>query len=249
MIIEYHRPETITDAQKLLARKTPRTLPMGGGTVLNQPAAEAFAVVDVQALGLNQIAGRGNQLEIGAAATLQALLTAPESPATLRQVIRHEAAYNQRHMATVAGALVAADGRSPFAALMLALGAELHLADETSRPLGEFLPLRADIPAGYLMTKLTIPLNTKLAYHYVARTPADRPIVCAATAQWPSGRTRLVLGGYGQTPLLALDGPNALGAPIAARDAYREAADQWASAEYRSDMAEILAKRCIKNAG
>mgnify|MGYP002640101757 CR=1 FL=1 len=248
MIIEYHRPETIEAALGLLARKQPHTVPLGGGTVLNQPSDTPLAVVDVQSLGLNQIIGRGNSLEIGAAVTLQALLNAPQTPLALKDAIRHEAAFNQRHMATVAGTLVAADGRSPFAAVMLALGAELMIAGDTQPAisLGEFLPLRADSPTNSLITQVTIPLNTKLSYQYVARTPADVPIVCAAAVQWPSGRTRLVLGGFGKSPLLALDGPNALGAPIAARDAYSEAGDTWASAAYRSDVAETLAKRCIK---
>jgi len=79
----------------------------------------------------------------------------------------------------------------------------------------------------------------------VARSPADLPIVCAAVAKWPSGRTRVILGGYGESPLLAMDGPNPQGADIAARDAYREAGDQWASAEYRSDVAAKLTRRCI----
>ncbi|MBT3390064.1 MAG: hypothetical protein HN413_06605 [Chloroflexi bacterium] len=249
MIIEYHRPETIEAALALLARKEPRTVPLGGGSVLNQPSDIPVAVVDVQSLGLNQIAARGNKLEIGAAATLQALLDTPEAPLALKDAIRHEAAYNLRNMATVAGAIVAADGRSPFAAAMLALGAELVFANERTLALGEFLPLRANASASELISKISIPLNIKLSYQYVARTPADLPIVCAAAAQWSSGRTRLVLGGFGNSPLLALDGPNALGAPIAARDAYREAGDQWAGAAYRSDVAETLARRAIQAFG
>jgi hypothetical protein len=58
MIIEYHRPETIEAALALLARKEPRTVPLGGGSVLNQPSDIPVAVVDVQSLGLNQIAAR-----------------------------------------------------------------------------------------------------------------------------------------------------------------------------------------------
>jgi CO/xanthine dehydrogenase FAD-binding subunit len=107
--------------------------------------------------------------------------------------------------------------------------------------IGDFLPLR---PRG-LITSITIPLNAKLAFDYVSRTPADKPIVCAALAQWNSGRTRLALGGYGNSPLLAMDGTEAEGIETAARNACHEAADQWASAEYRMDAAATLAKRCL----
>ena len=107
------------------------------------------------------------------------------------------------------------------------------------------MPLRAERERGTLVTTVNIPSNVTLTYEYVARTPADLPIVCAAVAQWLSGRTRVALGGFGNAPLLAMDGPEPEGAETAARDAFREAGDQWASAEYRSDIAAILVKRCL----
>jgi CO/xanthine dehydrogenase FAD-binding subunit len=72
------------------------------------------------------------------------------------------------------------------------------------------------------------------------------PVVCAALAQWSSGRTRLALGGYGQSPLLALDGLEADGLAAAAQNAFHEATDAWASAAYRMDVAATLAKRCLE---
>jgi len=251
MIIEYHRPESLDETLKLLARPKPPTLPLGGGTVLNQPSEREFAVVDLQALGLDSITVRGRTLEIGAVAKLQALLEVDAIPLALGKAIRHEAAYNLRNMATVAGALVTADGRSPFAAAMLALDAELSIAGDppSAIRLGEFLPLRDETLPPALITAVTIPLNVKLAYEYVARTPADFPLVCAAVAQWPSGRTRVVLGGYGASPLPAMDGPDPAGAEVAARDAYSEAGDEWASAEYRSHVAATLTRRCMEVIG
>jgi len=41
----------------------------------------------------------------------------------------------------------------------------------------------------------------------------------------------------------------AAGAETAARDAYREAADQWGSAAYRSDVAGTLVRRCLERFG
>ncbi|HXQ37944.1 MAG TPA: hypothetical protein VN843_28310, partial [Anaerolineales bacterium] len=98
-----------------------------------------------------------------------------------------------------------------------------------------------------LITSFTIPLNVKLAFEYVSRTPADKPIVCTALAQWNSGRTRLVIGGYGTSPMLAMDGTEAEGLETAARNAFHEATDEWGSAEYRMDIAATLAKRCLEN--
>jgi len=117
----------------------------------------------------------------------------------------------------------------------------------TAVGLGEFLPLRPDQIQGKLITAITIPSNIKLAFDYVSRTPADKPIVCSALAQWNSGRTRLVLGGYGKSPLLAMDGTEAEGIETAARNALHEATDEYASAEYRMDVAATLAMRCVKS--
>jgi CO/xanthine dehydrogenase FAD-binding subunit len=251
VIVEYHRPESIEAALELLARHEPRTMPLAGGSALNRPSPDSIAVVDLQALGLNHLRPRGNFLEMGATLTLQALLDEAQLPTALQQAIRHEATQNLRLVATVAGTLVSAGGRSPFTTTMLALDAVLSLlpGDGPDRPqlvsLGDLLPVRAERLRGRLITQVSIPLNARLAYEYVARTPADQPIVCVAAAAWPSGRRRVALGGYGKAPFLAFDGTEDAGAEIAASDAYSQAGDEWAAADYRQEVARILAHRCI----
>lgn len=249
MILEYHRPQTLDGALSLLARAAPLTLPMGGGTVLNRPSPDPIAVVDLQALELDEIVEKGNTMQVGATVTLQSLLDRPSLPAALKRALQHEASYNLRQAATVAGTLLAAGGRSPLTTALLALDVTLELKSlafgEEQIGLGDLLPVRSERLRGRLVTSLGLPLNAHLAYEYVARTPADQPIVCAAVAHWPSGRTRLALGGFGATPLLALDGPDPSGIEEAARNTYSQAGDEWASAEYRQEMAVLLAKRCL----
>jgi CO/xanthine dehydrogenase FAD-binding subunit len=249
MIIEYHRPQTIDDALALLGRTQPISVPLAGGTAFNRTSSLPQAVIDLQALGLDQIAQRGNLMEIGAMVTLQALLDSPVIEA-LKKVIQLEATYNLRQAASVAGTLVAAGGRSPFTTALLALDAMLTLMPGPEGiSLGDFLPLRQERLRGRLITQISLPTNARLAYEYVARTPADLPIICAGAAVWTSGRTRLVLGGFGNAPTLAFDGTEAQGAEIAARSAYSEAGDEWASAEYREEMAAILARRVVGLSG
>jgi CO/xanthine dehydrogenase FAD-binding subunit len=252
MIIEYHRPTSMEEALNLLNRSDVLTLPMGGGTILNQPSQSPMAVVDLQALGLNQVERRGNYLVLGATATLQTCMDWPELPTAVAAVIRHEATYNLRQVATLAGTLVSAGGRSPFTTAMLALDASLQLqgaADKVDIQLGDFLPVRKERLRGRLITSISIPVQARLAYEVIARTPADLPIVCVVLAQWPSGRTRVALGGYGNAPLLAMDGPEASGASTAAGAAYSQAGDEWASAAYRQEMAAILTQRCLEALG
>src|SRR5687767_9241310 len=257
MIITYHKPKTLAEALTLLSQ--PNTLPLGGGTLLSKPQADPVEVVDLQAIGLDSIKKSGNNLEVGATVTLQHMLESEHCPDALKSALKLEAPLNLRNAATVAGTLVSCDGRSTFVTIMLALDAKINIVNRESGigngnssgsqvptpasqivNIGEFLPLR---PRG-LITSITIPLNVKLAFDYVSRTPADKPIVCAALVQWNSGRTRLVLGGYGKSPMLAMDGTEAEGLQTAARNAFHEATDEYASAEYRMDVASTLAKRC-----
>ena len=244
MITKYYRPQTLEEALSLLAK--PDALPLGGGTLLSKLNSAPVEAVDLQALGMNTIHKKGNNLEIGATLSLQALLESEQAPNALKAAVKLEAPLNIRNAATVGGTLVVTDGRSPFTTLLLAMDAKLSLQPNSEEiEIGNFLPLRGEQLRGKLITKITLPLNAKLAFETVARTPADKPIVCAALTQWPSGRTRLALGGYGKTPLLAMDGTESEGLQEAARNAFHEATDEWASAEYRADVATTLAKRCL----
>nr|RPI80467.1 MAG: hypothetical protein EHM41_22680 [Chloroflexota bacterium] len=248
MIEEYNRPETLEEALKLLTRETPVTVPLAGGSAIKRLVGGTVAVVDLQSLGLDILEKRGQFLEIGAMVTLQELTASDDVLPVLRDVIYLEASRNLRQAATVAGTLVSANGRSPFTTAMLALDALLFLQPGDNRQigLGDLLPGRPQNLRRSLITQVRLPLNVSLAYEYVARTPADKPVVCAAAARWPSGRTRLSLGGFGPAPVLALDGPEAGGIVEAARDAYSNAGDEWASAAYRQEIAGVLAKRCIE---
>jgi len=264
MITTYHRPKTLNEALTLLTQSN--RIPLGGGTLLSKPMADSIEVVDLQSLSLDSIKKNGNNLELGATVTLQHLLESDLCPDALKSALKLEAPLNIRNAATTAGTLVASDGRSTFAAVLLALDAKLEVKsidklqlvemeteshtpkqDVDTLSLGEFLPFRSERVQGKLITSISIPLNTKLAFEYVSRTPADKPIVCAALAQWNSGRTRLVLGGYGKNPSLAMDGTEAEGLETAARNTFHEATDDYGSAEYRMDVAATLAKRCLES--
>ena len=250
MIIEYHRPETLTDALQLLARGDPPTRPLGGGSVLSQERKQDYAVVDLQCLGLNKIEIEGKLLSIGATVTLQDLMLSDVFPeamgSALRDSLLHEASVNIRRVATVAGSLVSCDGRSPFITALLALDPRMAWAASADQlPLGDFLPLREQFGKNRLIIGVKVPVNVQLSFSMVARSPMDRPVVCAAVATWPSGRTRVTLGGFGSAPILAIDGPEAGGAVVAAREAYRFAGDDWASAAYRMEIAAKLVQRML----
>jgi len=246
MITTYHRPQTLEEAIVLISRPDTKTLPLGGGTFLSHSQSESIEVVDLQALGLNQIKKAGNNLEIGGTTTLQHLLEIKEFPNAFQAALKLEAPLNIRNVATIAGTIITSDGRSTFTTVMLALDAKCIIQpNDQELQVGNLLPLHESLLRGKLITKMIIPINTRVAFHFISRTPSDKPIICMALAQWPSGRTRLALGGYGDTPLLAMDGTETTGLEAAAHNAYTNAGDRWASAEYRQKVATILAKRCL----
>lgn len=250
MIVDYYRPKDVPEALKLLEKKDLRPVLMGGGTAIDRFSGEPMAVIDLQDVGLGEIHKKGKILEIGAMVTLQSLYDAPQISDELRKIILREATQNLRNAATVAGTLIASDGRSPLTSAMLALDAAVtSLPGDEVISLGNFLLMRDQVLGTRIVTKISIPLNVKLAYEYVSRTPADLPIVNASVAVWPTGRTRVILGGVGEVPTLASDGPEQGGEEKAAKDAFSQAGDEWASAEYRMEVAPILVRRCLSKIG
>lgn len=248
MITAYHRPKTLEEALKLLNQ--PDATPLGGGTVLSKQKADSVQAVDLQLLGLDSLAKNGNDLQLGATLTLQSLLESSDCPETWKRALKLEVPLNIRNAATVAGTLVACDGRSPFVTALLAMDAKIEQKIfENSKietrisNIGEFLPLR---PRG-LITSISVPVHVKFAFENVSRTRSDSPIVCVAIASWASGRTRMAVGGYGKSPMLAMDGTSSDDVATAARNAFNEATDDFGSAEYRMDVAATLAKRCVES--
>ncbi len=44
---------------------------------------------------------------------------------------------------------------------------------------------------------------------------------------------------------MVMDGTDSSGVEVAAKDAYSQSGDEWASSEYRQEMAAVLARRCL----
>ncbi len=247
MIGEYFRPETLEEVMALLADPQKKLQPMGGGTQLSRMQLDVSGVVDLQAAGLDKIKARGQRIKAGAMVRFNALLNHPDIHPEIKRAIRIDASENIRNIASLGGWMMTSDGRSVFSTVLLALDTTLTWEPNNERVrMGNWLPLRDQKSPGLLLTEAEWWLKPHLVFEYSARSPKDRPLVIVAAAQWGSGRTRIALGGVGKTPVIAMDGPEDMGADVASRDAFNEAGDQWASALYRREVASKLTLRCLE---
>lgn len=245
MIVEYNRPATMEEALWLLQRTDPKTVPLGGGTYLSQAKVGDVAVVDLQALGLDEITMDGMTARIGATAKLQDIYEFEGLQVVLYKALYQERGANMRRMMTLAGFLVTADGRSPLLAGLHALNARIVFADGVSTGIDEWLPARQQ-QRQKLITRIEVPVNAGLRLETVSRAPTDRPVLTVALAVWLSGEQRLVLGGWGENTRLAYQGAVLEEAIKAAESTLAEASDAWASAEYRKSAASAILRRFMQ---
>ncbi len=227
----YHRPGNVDEALALLA--DPNRMPLAGGTILNASRdASEIEMVDLQALGLDQITPAGDRLEIGATATLASLMESGEVPDWIREIARAEQASTLRTLATVGGAIAAPTPDSVLVAVLLVSDAQVSLAGADDRPLVALLS--GGVPSGAIITSISIAVDGTGASASTGRTPADVPIVSAVARSSEAG-TVMALTGVAATPVLV--------SPTDPTAGLQPSGDFRGSAEYRTELARILASR------
>ena len=91
VINEYHRPERIEEALRLLTRENQQTKVLAGGTNLGSSEfVSVDAVVDLQALGLNQVGIGSDQIILGAMVRIKEIVQNPGIPPLLRRMARRD---------------------------------------------------------------------------------------------------------------------------------------------------------------
>lgn len=255
----YYRPKSIEEALQLLSQ--PDTVILGGGTKLLAEDVAATAVVDLQALGLNQLRFEADNLYLGAMvrlvdwAAFLAENNTPQSPADLLQKAIHQSGPNTyRNAATAGGSVAARMPDSELLAALLVLEAELLL--QLQEPAWVLLVdyLAAEERPKGLITELRLPWqNGWGASERVARTPADYPIV-SITAWQPAGQSpRLAATGIDERPVRLAESEALLAAGKseqaieAAAARTRHPGDFRGSADYRAEMTAVLTRRVLGN--
>ncbi len=252
--LNYHRPKTIKETLALMEKG----VPLAGGTALTPQRYDVDAVIDLQDLKLDELKVGKSKIRIGATVKLQALIKAQDDiPQALAQACRQEAALNIRNAATIGGAVMTGDGRSPLLTALLALDASVITEPgKNSEPLEKLLEKRDERRKPRLIVALEMMRPKRMVYEQVSRSPADRPLVCLAVAEYLSsqGESHVVaaIGGCGERPIRLTKMEDALekGASLTeaaalAEKAYSGAGDAFASAAYRAEIAGVLARRLL----
>lgn len=261
-----------------LCPQSPQELPrwqpgyawLGGGTWLfSEPQPQLHTLVDLGALGWNEVEANQTGLIIGATCHLSQLKTfsyPSEWTAVqgLQQAIRALASFKVHNSATLAGNLCLALPASPFAPMMVALAAEYELLD----PAGAVRTVAAKdfqtgarqtvLAPGELLRSVRIPiefLTWRVSFQRIYVASAGGAIAIIAAARCPkTGQTRLALGGslshprlltFSSLPELAAIGP-AIDNQIAATT-YLD--DFSASRPYRRQVTRVLAERGLRELG
>jgi CO/xanthine dehydrogenase FAD-binding subunit len=243
MIKTYHRPESLDDALRLLARRDVKTVALFGFDALLSIAADSDAeeAIDLQAIGLNKISDetQTSRMTIEALARLQDLVDFSTTPDWLRDIVRLEEPNTLRNMRTIAGLLLRADRESRLIAALLVSDTLVTLQTPTGAQqiaLADYLERK---PEG-LPISIALDVRGSVRSAHVARTPKDKPIVAAIARRTPNGAIRLALCGVRQTPVLV---------DPAGLDLVTAFSDFRGSADYRKAMAKVLVERVIAELG
>ena len=236
-ILEYHRPDSIAAALELLEMDGAAAL--GGGTVLSHQKGPR-TVVDLQALGLDQITATDTHVSVGAMVRLQDLIESPETPVLVAQAAGREGPNTLRNAATIGGVVACRDWQSELLAALLVHdamvtlqraggGEEVALEDALSNP-----------DAGTLITKVRIATGGDGAAARTGRTPADESIVAAVARRDASKTTRLAMSGVAAVPVLIDYGRI---------DELDPPGDFRGSSNYRRELARVLGQRVLDEIG
>lgn len=272
-IKQYKRASSAEDAVALV-QSNPNAVYLGGGAwTVAQGNPQLEMVVDLQAAGLHKLEGHLDGVVIGSTVTLQELMDHPDVGTLAGGILALAAGYTQsrtlREQGTLGGALIVAGPADPLTTALLVLDTDIDYADPAvhTAPFTSFVAYRDRlIKTRVLLTELRIkrpPARSSAAFTVVGRSPKDRPIVCAAAYvavdEGLPAVVRVAVGGADAAPVRLHKTEHILKGQLLGAEKVTKAlepglaelkpfADFRGSAEYRREMAEVLARRAILQA-
>ena len=263
--VEYARPSTVDEAIGLLTGHEGARPLAGGQTLLNVMKARAAApdvLVDLADLEELRAIGFGADglLEIGAMTTCAQLIgdEAAGARSILGEVASKIADVQVRNRGTIGGNVCSNDPTNHLPPLLVALDASFTIAGsggERTVPANEFflgVYLTAAGP-GELLTKITIPPGGQDGFTAVTIGRDGSAIVTAAASL--NGGARIAIGCVDAVPVRARRMEERIGSDYSDANVRTAAqglgatldppSDVHASADYRRQLAEVLAVRAV----
>ena len=275
---EYYDPETLAEALELLAQFGDTAKPLAGGQslvpMMNMRLARPAQLVDLNGLQeLNYLRVESDELCIGAMTRQRVLERSPivaQDWPFLSEATRLIGHVQIRNRGTVGGSLAHAYPSAELPVAMTALDAAIKLRgpeEERTVPAAEFFldAMTTSLKVGELLVEIRVPpvpARTGWSFQEISRRHGDFALMGVGGLVTLGGsgtieRVRLVF--FGATPHRALNIEQELVGkrPESAlfRDAVQRAAaglepdsDIHASAEYRKEVAKVLARRVLEQA-
>ena len=244
---------------------------------MKQRLSQPGHVIGMRRVGsLNAIESTPEGLRIGALCTQRQIenseLVGKEVP-LVADTFRKVATPRIRNMATIGGGLVNGDPNQDPPPSLIALGASAVMTSKSGDRvvlLEEFFIdyYETDVQPGEILTNVTVPHapagSGSVYLKFLPRTADDYGTVnvAAVVSKEQDGTckdVRIVLGAAGVTPIRAKDAEDALrgkpltdenirAAAVLVKDAVDPLEDFRGSADYKTDMAEVFARRAVEQA-
>ena len=255
--VRYVRASDIEHALELLAEPDAKAIAGGQSLlpVMKLRVARPSLVVDIARLELRGVEIHDDTLRLGALTTWGQLRGAELRRPALAALAECAAGIGDlqvRNRGTIGGSLAHADPASDMPAVLLALGAVLKLRSPTAErmlPLADFLlgPFMTALELQELVTEIVVPLppsGSGSSYVCVEHPASGFALAGAAALVGPAGEPTVAVTGVGGKPFLLPADED----PAKALERAEIFGDRFASAEYRRELAGVVAGRALQRA-
>ena len=259
LIGRYERPTTMEEAAALVFGEG--GVPLGGGVWTNHATRALGLAVDLSLLGIDGIVDSGDEVTIGAMATIRSLEISPllerAFGAVFARATEHIVGVQLRNQVTLGGSVAGKYGFSDLVTLLAALGAQLVFHDGTRTGIADFLLAPRDGP--FLLAGIAVRKGQTAAFQSLRIAANDFPVLNACAA-FDGASWKLAVGSRPAAARLCPAAASLLGndpAPdpgAAGRSGAQAAAelsfgdDLRAKADYRRTICPVLLERAILEA-
>jgi carbon-monoxide dehydrogenase medium subunit len=267
---EYERADSVQHAIDLLSANEDAKLLAGGHSLLplmRLRLARPSMLVDIGRLrDLSYVREEGDVVAIGAL-TRWHDLAGSEVLRRACPIVSHAAAGigdpQVRHLGTIGGSVAHADPASDMPAVLVALGAELRVqgpGGTRSVPAEGFFQglFESALAPNEVLTEIRVPRTEGRGWAYLKfhRRAQDWAIVGVAALTGDGTGPAVALTNMGDRPIRATGVEEALAAGASPAEAAERASegtsppsDTFGSAEYRRELAKVLVRRALEEAG